>query len=62
MRARKKAYPHVFEEIERCLAQVGTQVDDLAVQKRTVEISGGDLTREEKMLEASKPLYLRRYE
>ena len=62
MRARKKAYPHFFEEIERCLAQVGTEVGDLTVQKQAVDISVGDLTREEKMLEASKPLYLRRYE
>ena len=62
MRARKKTYPHFFEEIERYLAQVRAEVGDLTVQKQAVDISGGDLTREEKMLEASKPLYLRRYE
>jgi hypothetical protein len=55
----KKASSQVFEEIEQKFA---TEKSHRDLEKLTVKISLKDLTQEMKIQEASKPLYLRRYE
>ena len=55
----KKTSTQVFEEIEQNLRAKENRVE---LEKLTVKISIKDLTQEEKIQEASKPLYLKRYE
>ncbi|MFQ6068587.1 MAG: hypothetical protein ACE5KD_03490 [Candidatus Bathyarchaeia archaeon] len=55
----KKTAPQVFEEIEQNLVAEKEFID---LERITVKISLNDMTREEKIKEASKPLYLKRYE
>ena len=49
----------VFEEIEKSFEAERSYVDP---EEPTVKISLKDMTQEEKIQEASKPLYLKRYE
>ncbi|MFP3984801.1 MAG: hypothetical protein ACLFU9_02370 [Candidatus Bathyarchaeia archaeon] len=55
----KKASLQIFKEIERNL---GAKNSDVVLEKLVVKISLNDMTTEEKIREASKPLYLKRYE
>jgi len=49
----------VFKKIEESLEAEGSYADS---EESTVKISLKDMTQEEKIQEAGKPLYLKRYE
>ncbi|MGB9134335.1 MAG: hypothetical protein WCC63_01940 [Candidatus Bathyarchaeia archaeon] len=55
---RKKTSPQLFEDIENCLEAEKNTAD----LEKLVKISLRDSSQEERIQEASKPLYLRRYE
>lgn len=55
----KKASVQVFEEIKQCLEAERTEAK---LEKAVIKISLRDMTQRERMQEASKPLYLKRYE
>jgi len=54
----KKHSSHLLEEAESCLEAERATAD----LEKLVKISLKDRSQEERILEASKPLYLRRYE
>jgi len=54
----KKSSPPLFEDVENCFEVEKTSPD----LERLIKISLKDRSQEERVLEASKPLYLRRYE
>ena len=55
---RKKSSSRLFEDVENCFEVEKTSSD----LERLIKISLKDSSQEERVLEASKPLYLRRYE
>lgn len=55
----KKTSSQVFEEIEQVLK---VEENHISLEKLSAKISLQDITREERMQEASKPLFLKRYE
>lgn len=55
---RKKSSSQLFEDVENCFEVEKTSPD----LERLIKISLKDISQEERVLEASKPLYLRRYE
>lgn len=55
----KKTVPQVFEEIEQKLETEKSHID---LEKFTAKINLKDITQEMRIQEASKPLYLKRYE
>ena len=48
--------------IEKIKKEIKTERNYVDVQEQTVKISLKDMTQEEKIQEAIKPLYLKRYE
>jgi len=55
----KKTNSQLLEEIKR---NTTAEENNVALEKLQVKISLQDITLEERIQEASKPLYLRRYE
>lgn len=55
----KKTSLQLFEEIKQ---ETVVEKDHIALEKLPVKISLKNITLEEKIQEASKPLYLKRYE
>jgi hypothetical protein len=55
---RKKPSSRLFEDVENCFEVEKTSSD----LERLIKISLKDSSQEERVLEASKPLYLKRYE
>jgi capsular polysaccharide biosynthesis protein len=55
---RKKSSPQLLEETENCLETERTAAE----LEKLVKISLKGNSQDERVLEASKPLYLRRYE
>lgn len=55
----KKTSSQVLEEIKQNIKAGNGHID---LEQLTVKISLRDMTQEERMQEASRPLYLRRYE
>lgn len=55
----KKTNSQLLEEIKR---NITAKENNIALEKLQVKISIQDITLEERIQEASKPLYLKRYE
>lgn len=55
----KKTNSQLLEEIKR---NITAKENNIALEKLQVKISLQDITLEERIQEASKPLYLKRYE
>lgn len=57
--SRKKMTYQVLEEIEQ---QVQVESNETDLERLAVKISLRDMTQQEKIQDASRPLYLKRYE